>query len=548
MNYFVEGLQGSGKSTLVEKLSKKYPSSRVFREGDYSPVELAWCARVTKEKYAEILEKYSEIRTIIEEKSHAEGDNIIICYTKVITDVPGFHKDLEQYEIYNGRYSYDDFKKIVFERFKAWNGDNMIFECSLFQNIVEDMILYRNASDREIMEFYRELAELIKDKPFHIYYLKTDDIADNIGVIRKERSDENGNEMWFPLMMKFFDESPYAKSNNVSGEEELYRHFSLRQDLELRICRELFPDKVTVLDSKAYLPEDLELQNDADKEEVRFAAGAIDGIRLYHMGFDPLEEDDHKRLEELLMLAGKGDAEEAKQGFAEFCKKHRAITIIDELQECIVENKENLAPKVMFDFAVNLFRYSAETECVKIGLIILELFNTKDNEEIKNSIREAGASDEFTFFALLNMRRWPTAEEEILECAKHVRGWGRIHCVDYIEPEDNETKEWLLFNGTDNDVMPVYSAWNVFIKSDVPALLRRGNLKYEEMHAILKITEALMDEGPVSGISNFDNPETFLGDVLYRTEEGYSFTEEDLKIIQDIHDYMEADHEREEDL
>ena len=291
-----------------------------------------------------------------------------------------------------------------------------------------------------------------------------------------------------------------------------------------------------------------ELQNDNDREEIRFAPGAMDGICLYHMGFDPLEEADNKRLEELIMLAGKGDTAGAEHGFAEFCKKHRAITIIDELQECIIDNKENLAPKVMFDFAVNMFRNSSETECVKIGLIILELFNTQNNEEIKEAIRAVGSSDEFTFFALLNMRRWSTAEKEILECAKRVRGWGRIHCVDHIEPKDNETKEWLLFNGTDNDVMSAYSAWNVFIKSDVPALLRRGNLKYEEMHAILKITAALMDEGPVSGISNFDNPETFLGDVLYRTEEGYSFTEEDLKIIQDIHDYMEADHEREEDL
>lgn len=252
MNYFIEGLQGSGKSTLLEKLRNKYPSHTVFCEGDYSPIELAWCAYVTKDKYVEILEKYSDIREMIEEKSYAEGDNVIICYTKILTDVPGFHKDLEQYEIYNGRLVFDEFRKIIFERFRNWNGDNMIFECSLFQNIVEDMILYRNASDKEIWDFYIELADVIKDKPFHIFYLETENIADNIGIIRKERSDENGNEMWFPLMMNYFNESPYAIKNGVSGEEELYKHFSHRQELELRICKEIFPDKVTVLKSKAY--------------------------------------------------------------------------------------------------------------------------------------------------------------------------------------------------------------------------------------------------------------------------------------------------------
>ena len=257
MNYFIEGLQGSGKSTLLEKLARRYTTCVVLREGDYSPVELAWCALVTKEQYSEILEKYSGIRSMIEDKSYAEGDNIIICYTKILTDVPGFHKDLEKYEIYNGRLVFDEFKRIVFGRFNNWNGDNMIFECSLFQNIVEDMILYRNASDQEILDFYKELADLIEKTPFRIFYLETENIADNIGVIRKERSDENGNEMWFPLMMRYFDESPYAKINGISGAEELLKHFSHRQELELRICREFFPDKVTVLKSKAYSDKEL---------------------------------------------------------------------------------------------------------------------------------------------------------------------------------------------------------------------------------------------------------------------------------------------------
>ena len=257
MNCFVEGLQGSGKSTLVGKLARKYPDNTVFREGDYSPTDLAWCAYVTDEEYQSIIDRYSDIRGLIEEKSHTEDDHKIICYTQVITDVPGFHKDLEQYEIYNGRRSLEEFKNIVFNRYKQWNGRDMIFECALFQNIIEDMILYRDASDQEIIELYSELEEVIRDREFRILYLETGDIADSIGVIRKERSDDNGNEMWFPLMMEFFDNSPYAVKRGISGEEELLKHFAHRQDLELRICREIFPDRFTVLQSKNYSDKDI---------------------------------------------------------------------------------------------------------------------------------------------------------------------------------------------------------------------------------------------------------------------------------------------------
>ena len=257
MNYFVEGLQGSGKSTLVGNLSKKHPELNVYHEGDYSPVELAWCAYMTREQYSQILEKYKEIKADIEAKSHAEGERMVVCYTQIMTDVPGFHKDLEQYEIYNGRVSFEDFKKTVLGRYRNWNGDGSIFECSLFQNTVEDMILFRCFSDEQIMDFYREVAEVLKDKEYRIEYLKTSDIPSSIGIIRKERSDDAGNELWFPLMIGYFNESPYAVKNGVSGEEALFNHFKHRQDLELKICEEVFKDHYVLLQSKGYSKEDI---------------------------------------------------------------------------------------------------------------------------------------------------------------------------------------------------------------------------------------------------------------------------------------------------
>ena len=163
MNYFVEGLQGSGKSTLVRRLSEKYPDHKAICEGEYSPVELAWCAYVDKETYNGILKKYDNIRDEIVEKSHEEDGRMIICYTKIITDIPGFHKDLEQHEIYNGRLNPDAFKEVVLKRFRKWTGDKNIFECSVFQNIVEDMILFRKCSDRQTIDFYKQII-------FWIYY------------------------------------------------------------------------------------------------------------------------------------------------------------------------------------------------------------------------------------------------------------------------------------------------------------------------------------------------------------------------------------------
>ena len=257
MNYFIEGLQGSGKSTLVQRVSETHPDYVAVREGDYSPVELAWCAYVSREKYEEILDKYAAIRGDIEKKTTAEGDKRIICYTQIMTDIPGFHKDLERYEIYNGRVPYEDYKNIVLKRYKNWSTDKNIFECSVFQNAVEDMILFRCMSDAEIIDYYRDVREALEGKEYRILYLEAEDLRGNLSVIRKERSDDAGNELWFQMMIGYFNDSPYAKAKGISGGEELLKHFEHRQRLELAIIREVFADKCTILKSKGYTDEEI---------------------------------------------------------------------------------------------------------------------------------------------------------------------------------------------------------------------------------------------------------------------------------------------------
>ena len=133
----------------------------------------------------------------------------------------------------------------------------MIFECSLFQNIVEDMILFRQESDEDILSFYKLIREELRRKEYHIVYLKTTDVRGNLETIRKERSDEQGKEIWFPMMLGFFNDCPYARSRGLQGEEDLIRHFIHRQDLELRLCKEVFPDRSIILESKNYSEKDI---------------------------------------------------------------------------------------------------------------------------------------------------------------------------------------------------------------------------------------------------------------------------------------------------
>ena len=113
MNYFIEGIQGSGKTTMLEKMTQDNPKLKAYREGDFSPVELAWCAYVSHSQYEIIIKKYANLAGEIKKNTVKEGEMYIITYTRIITDIPDFHKELEQYEIYNGLKSKAEFEEIV---------------------------------------------------------------------------------------------------------------------------------------------------------------------------------------------------------------------------------------------------------------------------------------------------------------------------------------------------------------------------------------------------------------------------------------------------
>lgn len=291
MNIFIEGLQGSGKSTLLRKLSQKYLQYYVYREGDYCPVELAWCSYMTEAEYRAALEKFPSLEAEIRQRtvaetasglpdpamgqprggaevemfragetarfsaSGADSHRYIVEYTRIITDEPGFHRYMEQFEIYNGRKSLEELQRIVLARYENLpeaGAAGWLYECALFQNLTEDLILFHQLSDEEIFDFYRKLAQVLVKKTFRVYYLYNNSVADSIRQIRRERSDDQGTEFWYPLMMAYLRESPYGKAHGCRDFEDLIEHLEHRQRLEMRIIGELFKDRAVILPAKQY--------------------------------------------------------------------------------------------------------------------------------------------------------------------------------------------------------------------------------------------------------------------------------------------------------
>lgn len=114
------------------------------------------------------------------------------------------------------------------------------------------MILFHMLKDDEIVEFYRELYGRVNQDNFRLLYLYSDKLEENIKVIKKERSDQSGNELWYQMMLEYLIHSPYGEKYGYSTFEDMIAHFRHRQQLEMRIITEVIGDRAMVLPAKEW--------------------------------------------------------------------------------------------------------------------------------------------------------------------------------------------------------------------------------------------------------------------------------------------------------
>lgn len=289
------------------------------------------------------------------------------------------------------------------------------------------------------------------------------------------------------------------------------------------------------------LKDDFSLPSDDDKETLQFADGAMDGMSIYHIAPYQADEEDFKLIETAVNMASAGNTKEAETTFAKLGKKARAVQLVDIFQQYIIDHSKTLNVNNLFECAMELILHSSEKESIKFALEILELINT-DRETVKKYIRTIGLSDEFTIFAIWIMQTWENGNKEIFKLAQKVNGWGKIHAVEALNPETEEIKNWILMHGTQNYVVNAYSALTCWKKSQAEERLK-GKISFEEFEGILTIVDALLDEGPTTGISAIKNSDEIISDIISRSE-SFDLTIEDYETILNIEYWAENEREK----
>lgn len=318
------------------------------------------------------------------------------------------------------------------------------------------------------------------------------------------------------------------------------------------------------LTSSGELPQDfklpgrkamLESTSRADLRDLHLVDGALDGLALFH---GPSEKADCAPLLELLKDTAVGDTEsimDAIESYFEPSTGHRMLPLEAPLLQWVNDHMEEVNADGLFALAANLLVTTENSECVKLALVLFSMLDTDDNEAVKDAVRTLARSDEFTLFAIHVAGSWQNEEEEILQFAQHVHGWGRIHAVDYLQAKSGRVKDWLFHEGVHNSIGAAYSARTVADKIKLAEVLKNPAFNDGDYILASAIVDGLLDEASMQGITAMENRTALLDGYLHQARRCQQ-TEATMNTLLSIRDYLDSNifqgsgklHERVEEI
>ncbi|MCR5002217.1 MAG: hypothetical protein K6A71_10530 [Lachnospiraceae bacterium] len=268
-----------------------------------------------------------------------------------------------------------------------------------------------------------------------------------------------------------------------------------------------------------------------------------------HLGSDegiighPVIAPDATELEcavKIIREAVKINAKLAVHGFDDNELGFKVARIRGSLLKKIIDDIQQYDPHKLSTLAYSLAMFGTKTETVKLGLLLLVLFDFADDEVVKKHLITIGMYEEFTSYVISNVKSWPEGSRNHVYYvyAQRLKGWGKINAVECLEPTSDEIKEWILCEGCNNEVGYRYLAATAYEKSDLSARLKDGKLTEEQMRGARDIMRGLLEDPQNPGIASVDNP-TLLAMRYFKELADHEIALEDVVNMYQMKDYFE---------
>ena len=261
------------------------------------------------------------------------------------------------------------------------------------------------------------------------------------------------------------------------------------------------------------LPHDFSLDEPKAPNQISFAPGMIDGGGVFgHYSPDNAEKE-ATQIVKLMKQYLRKNKRSYLDEMEEIITKTGALSVVDPIHNGIMKSRDDMDLQKLIELGFDLAKTSHDVNLVKLGISLLGLFELGENENVLDVVKTLALYDELTLYSAVAASRWSNGNDVVFWIAKRVDGWGKIQAVERLQPETDEIREWILRDGCSNGIMDAYLGLTCAEKGGLIAALRKKTMDDELFESVSVIIDALLDEGPVDGISKYDHAEEAL--MLY---------------------------------
>lgn len=236
--------------------------------------------------------------------------------------------------------------------------------------------------------------------------------------------------------------------------------------------------------------------------EIRWSAGALDGVFGHHVGTTDDESPVEAIMAALRSVLRKPQQQNVEQLYNLLCQE-TPLDYIDALLPEVAQDPKLPANKLQA-LVEWLATESPDRNVVKVAMALLALFPTQKNCQILNVL---GAHDEFTLYAIVAFGSILPADEyesAWLALAKRAGGWGRVQLIERLPASlKQQSRDWLLCEGYRNAVMYEYTAWHCATHGQLLQAMQQQPDAARLLGAA-EILQALINGGPARDMHDYE--------------------------------------------
>jgi hypothetical protein len=248
------------------------------------------------------------------------------------------------------------------------------------------------------------------------------------------------------------------------------------------------------------LPDE-ELRQGRSGTQIRWAAGALDGVLGHHVqdkGGAAVE-----RVMSALESALVDPTADRVKDFYDMVNNDEVLGLVDPLLDA-VRSAVHLDAGRLRTLARWLATHSPDRAAVKVGIALLGVLSPPQDTRLLVTL---GLHEEFTLYAAVALRNcllddeWEDAGWDL---ARRVNGWGRIHLVERLAGTRRaDIKAWLLREGYKNSVMVEYLAHPCAVGGGLLQELLQNSVDDALLVGAGEIIRALIAGGPAEDITGY---------------------------------------------